>query len=291
MSLPPSDWLLRGAGSGGLERIEAFFQGDAYALHRHDTYAIGCTMAGVQSFTYRASLRHSLAGNTVVLHPDEVHDGHAGTDEGFRYRMLYVEPARLQEALGGVALPFVAGGVSTDPRLARAARALLDHLDAPLEALEEDDALLSLALALQAAAGTPAREPAGDFRAARIAREFIHDDPDRAVTLDALAAAAGRDRWSLSRDFRTFFGTSPYRYVTLRRLDRARGHMLAGRPLAECAVLAGFADQSHMTRQFAEAFGVTPARWLRISRAGHDLATNARSFKTTDGGPSRVRSD
>ncbi|SFP14908.1 AraC-type DNA-binding protein [Variovorax sp. OK605] len=291
MSPPPSDWLLRGAGNGGLERIEAFFQGDAYALHRHDTYAIGCTMAGVQSFTYRASLRHSLAGNTVVLHPDEVHDGHAGTDEGFRYRMLYVEPARLQQALGGVALPFVTGGVSTDARLAHAARALLDHLDSPLEALEEDDAVLSLALALQAAAGSPARKVAGDFRAARIAREFIHDEPDRVVTLDALAAAAGRDRWSLSRDFRAFFGTSPYRYVTLRRLDRARGHMLAGRPLADCAALAGFADQSHMTRQFAEAFGVTPARWLRIFRAGHDLTNDARSFKTTGGGPSRVRFD
>ncbi|MFM9925672.1 AraC family transcriptional regulator [Variovorax sp. H27-G14] len=291
MSLPPADWLLRGAGDGGLERIEAFFQGDAYALHRHDTYAIGCTMAGVQSFTYRTTLRHSVAGNTVVLHPDEVHDGHAGTHEGFRYRMLYVEPARLQEALGGVALPFVAGGVSTDPRLARAAHALLDHLGAPLEALEEDDAVLSLALALQAASGAPAREPPGDFRAARIAREFIHDQLDGVVTLDALAAAAGRDRWSLSRDFRAFFGTSPYRYVTLRRLDRARSHMLAGQPLADCAALAGFADQSHMTRQFVQAFGVTPARWLRIYRAGHGLSNDARSFKTHDGGPSRVRFD
>jgi AraC-like DNA-binding protein len=278
------DWLLHGADSGGLERIEAFFGGNAYAPHRHDTYAIGCTVAGVQSFTYRASLRHSLAGNTVVLHPDEVHDGHAGTDEGFRYRMLYVAPARLQEALGGAALPFVAGGVSTDPRLASAARALLDHLDAPLEALEEDDAVLSLALALQAASGSPARAAAGDFRAARIAREFIHDQPERVVTLDALAAAAGRDRWSLSRDFRAFFGTSPYRYVTLRRLDRARSHMLAGRSLAECAAMAGFADQSHMTRHFVQAFGVTPARWLRIAGAGRDLESERRTI-VQDPGP------
>lgn len=278
------DWLLRGADSGGLERIEAFFGGNAYAPHRHDTYAIGCTVAGVQSFMYRASLRHSLAGNTVVLHPDELHDGHAGTAEGFRYRMLYVAPSRLQEALGGAALPFVAGGVSTDPRLARAARALLDHLDAPLEALEEDDALLSLALALQAASGAPASPAAGDFRAARIAREFIHDDPDRVVTLDALAAATGRDRWSLSRDFRAFFGTSPYRYVTLRRLDRARGHMLAGRSLAECAAMAGFADQSHMTRHFVQAFGVTPARWLRIASVGRDLENERRTI-VQDPGP------
>ena len=45
-----------------------------YGLHRHDTYAIGCTLAGVQSFHYRRGLRHSLPGGVLVLHPDEAHD-------------------------------------------------------------------------------------------------------------------------------------------------------------------------------------------------------------------------
>src|SRR6201989_3553570 len=122
------DWVRHGAAAPGLERIEAFFAGEAYGMHRHDTYAIGHTLAGVQSFRYRGALRHSLAGHTVVLHPDEPHDGHAGTDAGFRYRMLYVQPAALQEALGGVALPFVAAGTSTDARLGAAVRALLRDL-------------------------------------------------------------------------------------------------------------------------------------------------------------------
>lgn len=260
-----TDWVRHGAGQDGLDRLEAFFHGEAYTPHRHDTYAIGTTLAGVQSFTYRASLRHSLAGHTVVLHPDELHDGHAGTDAGFRYRMLYLAPARLQEMLGGVALPFVAGGVSTDPRLARATRALLAQLAAPLDALEQDDGLLTLATALQLAAGSSPRRLRGDYRAAQVAREYMDDRLDGVVTLDELARVAGRDRWSLSRDFRASYGTSPYRYLTLRRLDLARRLMLAGQSLADCAVHAGFADQSHLTRQFAQAFGVTPARWLRMS--------------------------
>ncbi|MDH0866809.1 AraC family transcriptional regulator [Mitsuaria sp. GD03876] len=260
-----TDWVRHGAGDDGLERLEAFFHGEAYTPHRHDTYAIGSTLAGVQSFTYRASLRHSLAGHTVVLHPDEVHDGHAGTDEGFRYRMLYLSPARLQQMLGGVALPFVPGGVSTDPRLARATRTLLARLASPLEALEQDDGLLELATALQLASGVSPRPLRGDYRAACVARDYLHARLDGAVTLDDLAAAAGRDRWSVSRDFRASFGTSPYRYLTLRRLDLARRLMLAGQPLADCAVQAGFSDQSHLTRQFAKAFGVTPARWLRMT--------------------------
>ncbi|MDO8695765.1 MAG: AraC family ligand binding domain-containing protein, partial [Pseudomonas sp.] len=66
-----TDWVHHAPHSNQLERIEAFFSGYAYDLHRHDTYAIGRTLSGVQSFQYRAGQRHSLPGGTIVLHPDE----------------------------------------------------------------------------------------------------------------------------------------------------------------------------------------------------------------------------
>lgn len=137
----PRDWVRRAPQHGAVERIEAYFAGHGYDPHRHDTYAIGQTLAGVQSFRYRRSQRHSLPGGCLVLHPDELHDGEAGSQEGFRYRMLYVEPALIQQALGGRPLPFVRGGLSDDPRLIAASRALLQAMDTPLEPLEEQDAL------------------------------------------------------------------------------------------------------------------------------------------------------
>ena len=70
------------------ERIEAFFSGVGFDPHRHDTYAIGTTLAGVQAFRYRGAARRSLPGQVFVLHPDETHDGRAGTAQGFRYRIL-----------------------------------------------------------------------------------------------------------------------------------------------------------------------------------------------------------
>ena len=75
-----SDWVRHSQLGAGLERIEAYFGGHGYAPHRHDTYALGLTLSGVQSFAYRRSQRHSLPGGAMVLHPDELHDGHAGTD-------------------------------------------------------------------------------------------------------------------------------------------------------------------------------------------------------------------
>ncbi len=260
------DWVRQAGTSEHLPCIEAYFQGHGYAPHRHDTYAVGCTLSGVQSFRYRGEHRHSLPGQTLVLHPDELHDGHAGTGEGFRYRMVYVPPALLQSMLGGIPLPFVAGGISADPRLAAPVRALLRRMDAAPDPLEEDDALFDLAEALRAvAAGAPRRRPC-DWQAAERARHFLHDHlhATRPVTLADLEQASGQDRWRLSRDFRALYGTSPYRYLLLRRLDLVRRLILQKEPVAGASAAAGFFDQSHMTRRFVQAFGLPPARWARM---------------------------
>lgn len=259
-----TDWVHRAPPVRGLERIEAYFAGHGYDMHRHDTYAIGRTLHGVQSFQYRGGWRHSLPGATMVLHPDEAHDGEAGTHDGFHYRMLYVEPALIQQILGGQPLPFIAGGLSNDPRLFAATEVLLRGVDSPLDPLEQEDALFDLAHALNSVSGVARSRQRFDYVAAERAREYIHGALDRTLTLDELAAHSGRDRWSLSRDFRLLFGTSPYRYLSMRRLDLVRALLVQGQPLADAALMAGFTDQSHMTRQFRQAYGLPPARWLKM---------------------------
>ncbi len=260
------DWVHRDASARRVERFEAFFGGHGYDMHRHDTYAIGRTLSGVQSFSYRRGMTHSTPGGTIVLHPDEPHDGHAGTDAGFRYRMLYIEPSLIQRALGGKPLPFIAGGRSEDPQLYAASETLLQAMDYALAPLEEDDAIFDLAQALAAAAGVRRGRQAVDYRAAEIARTCLLDNLESTVTLGELEQASGRDRWSLSRDFRTLYGTSPHRYLVMRRLDMVRRLAAAGETLANAAVWAGFTDQSHMTRHFTRAFGHSPGRWMRALR-------------------------
>jgi AraC-like DNA-binding protein len=83
-----------------------------------------------------------------------------------------------------------------------------------------------------------------------------------------LERISGLDRYTLARHFRRAYGTSPDRYRTMRRLGLARAAIQAGVPLAQAAADAGFSDQSHMTRQFVRAFGMTPGRWARIAVRG-----------------------
>lgn len=264
------DWLRFAPGAPGIERGEAFFAGHGFDPHRHDSYAIGYTLQGVQAFRYRGAERHSAAGQVFVLHPDETHDGRAGTETGFRYRILYVEPRAIQAALGaGHALPFVPAAVSDNPRLAAAIRPAFDDLDRPLEELQRDQIVVELADALAAADPSALRRrlTARHWRAVAAARDVLDAAVETGVDSAELEAATGLSRYALARHFRACLGTSPYRYLVLRRLDRARALIRAGAPLAEAALAAGFADQSHMTRHFKKAYGLAPGRWAAVTGA------------------------
>src|ERR671938_646853 len=88
-SCGPRDWVRSRGPVGGIELLQAWFGGRGFTRHRHDTYAIGVTETGVQRFDYRGRVENSLRGQVTVLHPDEQHDGRAGTEGGFGSRIVY----------------------------------------------------------------------------------------------------------------------------------------------------------------------------------------------------------
>lgn len=264
-----SNWVLRSIGA--IERIEARFDGVAFSPHRHDTYAVGITLGGVQTFDYRGSTRHSLPGQMVILHPDELHDGRSGDDTPFHYRTAYVSPSDIQRAIGGRPLPFIEGGISNDRSLRRVIGELLDDLNRPLDALEYEQSVVDLATALLQAAGTDLPDGTANLAAVQRVRDFIEANIDDALTLSELEQVANYDRWSLSRDFRALLGVSPYRFLIFRRLERACRMISAGSSLVEVALANGFADQSHFTRQFKKAYGMTPRAWAAAHKRSRSV--------------------
>jgi AraC-like DNA-binding protein len=255
-------------GDGSLQRLAARFGGHAYDLHRHETYAVGLTLWGAQSFHYRGRLATSAAGQVMVIHPDEAHDGHAGVDEGFAYRMLYIDPGAVSAALDTAATPFVPDVVADDTALASLLQEAFADFPRPLEPIAADAIVGRVAELLSArcdSAAKPRKQPTA-HRAVERARDFLIAEAPRIVASQELERVSGLDRFALARHFRTAYGTSPHRFQVGRRLARAQGLIARGVALSEVAAATGFADQSHLTRHFAARFGLTPGRWATLSR-------------------------
>ena len=262
------DWMQNTETDYGVEFFEAWFQGHAYQKHRHDTYAICLTATGVLAFDYRGTSEISLPGQVVVLHPDEAHDGYAGTEAGFGYRQVYIEPAVIFEAIQTLcphtgSLPFVRTPVTLNRKLSTAISSAFQGTREPLAI---DSLIVQVAEGLLEA--DPSCKPVPfprhlDMPALTRARQYL-DSQTRVVHSSELEAVTGLSRYELARQFRVMCGTSPYRYLLMRRLDFARTLLAQSRSLVEVALEAGFADQAHFSRIFKAAIGITPTRYRAL---------------------------
>jgi len=97
---------------------------------------------------------------------------------------------------------------------------------------------------------------------ARLRRDFR-----RRLSIGELAGEFGLHRSHLTRQFARDFGCSPQAFVALCRAAWVAEEVATdGMRLAEIAIAAGFADESHCIRTFKRAFGTTPRRWSRTAR-------------------------
>jgi len=94
-----------------------------------------------------------------------------------------------------------------------------------LQPLAADSLIVDLAEGLVAAdqAGRgPAVARRVDVPRVERARQFLDAERTRVVRSSELESITGLTRYDLARQFKVMFGTSPYRYLLMRRLDFAR---------------------------------------------------------------------
>jgi len=98
-------------------------------------------------------------------------------------------------------------------------------------------------------------------------RDLLHADISSRPTLAELADAVGVHPVTLARSFRKAFGCSVGEYLRRLRIERASDQLVSGDArLAEIALAAGFADQSHFSNVFRRRTGMSPSAFRREAR-------------------------
>lgn len=109
------------------------------------------------------------------------------------------------------------------------------------------------------------KELQGGLTAKQLRRtdEWIDANLGTSIRLSDLAAVAGLSEFHFHRMFRTSRGTSPHKWVMMRRVNAARDRLGGNGSISDIAAACGFSCQSHLTRIFKAQTGMTPAVYRR----------------------------
>lgn len=120
---------------------------------------------------------------------------------------------------------------------------------------------------------TAARSGAGGWLAAladpAVGRclSVIHENPQRAWSVQNLSKASALSRTALVERFEAVLGTSPMRYVRDWRLYLASAALsTTAKPIATIAYDAGYGTEAAFSRAFSRAYGMPPARWRKTTK-------------------------
>ncbi|HKN56540.1 MAG TPA: AraC family transcriptional regulator [Amycolatopsis sp.] len=251
----------RPAVPGIAEVFHARFLEHAYPSHTHDTWTLLIVDDGAIRYDLDRHHHGALGPGVTLLPPNVAHDGRAATSHGFRKRVLYLETSVLGEDLIGPAVdhPSLADRVLRI-RIHQLHEALKDRADA----LEAESRLALVAERLHVHLGRPAVTPPPVRGLADDLRDLLDARLPETLTLAEAASTLGAHPAYLVRCFGKRFGLPPHRYLTGRRVDRARRLLLAGAPAADVATATGFTDQAHLTRHFKRYLGTTPAKFSKM---------------------------
>jgi AraC-like DNA-binding protein len=224
---------------GLTEVLHASFTDHVYPAHTHDAWTLLLVDVGAVRYDLDRHPHGATRTAVTLLPPGVPHDGRSQFPGGFRKRVLYLQPATLGSDRVGTAVdrPAFADPVLRD-RISALHAALAPHA----ETLEAESRLA--------------------FVLERL-RELLDSRLVAGLSLESAATDLGVHPTQLVRAFTRRHGLPPHRYLTGRRVDRARRLLLDGMPPAEVATAVGFYDQAHLTRHFRRMLATTPAAYAR----------------------------
>lgn len=237
--------------------------GDDVAPHGHEEAHFMWAVTG--AYTTEAEGSTPPGRDVLVFNPSQTYHADRFETAGAAFFSVTIDPD-LCAGDGGMRLPAVPTHIN-----AEAARTTLRRL-LRCAALGED-AFTAEELCYELLASVCAQDRSERTAPAWLNRVCEIVQEQTGLSVNDVALEAGVHPTHLIRTFRTHLNCTPGEFMRSRRLMKAARLLTESRtPISEIAVLSGFTDQSHLTRRYVDAFGVTPASFRKESSRCRDAA-------------------
>ncbi|KAF1055952.1 MAG: Multiple antibiotic resistance protein MarA [Pseudomonas delhiensis] len=252
----------------GGEVARASLEGHRFEKHSHDEFVISANLQGAEDIWLDGRSFNAGPGDLTLYNPGQIQGGGAAQGQPWCFVSLYLPETTLAAVLG-------VSAVACDrpllhaPALAQALALSVERClstDALVRERGEECLTLTLGNLLRETGGPPLHSAALGRRPVARLQEWLAANLAESLSLERMAEEVAVSRFHLLRAFKQETGLSPRQWAMQLRTRRALGLLRAGWAVGEIAHALGFADQSHFTRHFRNAYGLSPGRYPRAIR-------------------------
>ena len=227
----------------------------AYKHHVHNELSLGYIIEGSTELTLSDRTIHFKSGDGVIIPPLMTHRCAPNDMEHWAYIMLFID-ADYHGDLVSFHQPH---------RLAAdQACKLTDFMEQLLTEKNPDtleNILIELLLEFEEK-DIPEITAADTSDIVKKIHDYILDHVKDDITLDQLEQISGLNKFSIIRNFKKLYATTPAAYHLQYRVAEAKRLLNKGEDVFDICEELRFYDQAHLIREFKKMYGITPGTYI-----------------------------
>ena len=226
-----------------------------YKSHVHNELSLGYILDGSTELTVSDRIIEFVRGDGVIIPPLTTHRCAPRDIENWAYIMLFIKKEYYQDIIDFRTVQKIQG-----EKLMK----LIQFIHLLLR--EDDPGMLEnilIGLLIEFGEEKIADHTINGKDAACLAREYILNHVHDVITLEDLQDLSGLNKFTLIRNFKKFYVTTPAAFHLQCRVSEAKNLLSENRDIFEICDRLHFCDQAHLIREFKRMYGITPTAYLQ----------------------------
>jgi AraC-like DNA-binding protein len=227
----------------------------AYKPHVHNELSLGYIVEGSTDLTVSDRTIHYESGDGVIIPPLMTHRCAPNDINHWAYVMLFVDPVYY-----GDLVSFNQAKKLTGNQLQKLIRFIEQLLTEKI--LDTSENIL-IELLLEFGEKDSSEITTTDTSdIVKTIHDYILDHVNDVITLDKLQQITGLNKFSIIRNFKKLYVTTPAAYHLQYRVAEAKRLLSKGTDVFEICEELKFYDQAHLIREFKKMYGITPGTYI-----------------------------